>query len=107
MAADMLNGATPPAEWNSPSFNDGAWEVPTDFGSNGDAGNYWQQHMQRPVEEISNEAHWIWTSDGTGHNDDFCRLVSNHKPQDCSTAAHRCKHTSNLRHILNLYQECL
>ena len=32
---------------------------------------------------------WIWTDDSTGHNDIYCRYVSDHQPINCKSAADR------------------
>ena len=35
------------------------------------------------------DAHWIWTSDGSGHDDIYCRLIKTHEPINCRPAADR------------------
>eukprot|EP01052_Picozoa_sp_SAG31_P009319 SAG31_NODE_487_length_14980_cov_9.526376_12_plen_150_part_00 len=88
-ASDSTNAATIPSSWKSATFDDSSWEVATSYGRNSDVDNYWQTHMGRAVDGVASDAHWIWTSDGTGHNDIFCRTVSAHVPQDCAVAARR------------------
>ena len=41
------------------------------------------------LSDVYMDAHWIWTSDNAGHDDIFCRLVSDHKPVNCKDAADR------------------
>ena len=99
IASDLQNGAPPPPEWMQPTFDDSAWQVATSYGRNGDSGNYWYTHMERPADEIGPGAQWIWTSDGSedpmhpgsAHNDVFCRYVSNHDAINCKAAADRYK----------------
>jgi hypothetical protein len=98
IASDLQNGAPPPPDWASPTFDDSTWQVATSYGQNDDSGNYWYTNMARPADEIGPGARWIWTTDGTvdpmhpgaGHDDVFCRFVSNHDVTNCQG-----KHTSN------------
>ena len=75
--------------WNAVDFDDGAWQPATEYGRNDDVANYWQTHMKRPVDEVSEDARWIWTEDAVTHDSVFCRYVSDHKPIDCGSAASR------------------
>ena len=96
-ASDLRNGAPPPPQWMQPDFDDSGWQVATSYGRNGDEGNYWFTHMQRPADEIGPGALWIWTSDGSedpmhpgsAHDDVFCRYVSRHEVVNCKAAADR------------------
>ena len=39
------------------------------------------------LSDVYMDAHRIWTSDNAGHDDIFCRLVSDLKPVNCKDAA--------------------
>eukprot|EP01050_Picozoa_sp_SAG11_P027518 SAG11_NODE_7003_length_1210_cov_1.990099_1_plen_153_part_10 len=91
----MVHAGAIPSDWKSATFDDSTWEIPTVYGRNSDPDNYWQQHMGRAVDGIAPNAQWIWTSDGTGHNDIFCRTTSNHQPKDCAAAANRYRFHEN------------
>jgi hypothetical protein len=43
-------------EWNAVDFDDGTWQPATEYGRNDDVANYWQTHMKRPVDEVSEDA---------------------------------------------------
>lgn len=96
-AANMPGGSAPPEAWNEPNFDDSTWEIATDFGPNG--ANPWgavksggvagHDPSSETEDGISMDAHWIWTSDGAGHDDIYCRLVKTHEPINCRPAAER------------------
>ena len=83
--------------WTGVSFDDSKWKFAQDAGVNGSPP--WRKH------EVSNDAHWIWGQEKTGHgiHKDFgykhgqrrmcCRYVSDHKPINCNAA--RVRYTSD------------
>jgi hypothetical protein len=42
-----------------------------------------------PLDEISADAQWIWTSNNVLHDEIYCRLVVSHNPVNCRPAADR------------------
>ena len=84
-AADMngniagANSISP--AWKSVAFDDSTWEIPGVLGS--EDVSPWGLH------DTYEAAKWIWTSDNEGHDDIFCRMVSDHKPVNCRDAADR------------------
>lgn len=78
----QFGDAGAPDGWKTADFDDSAWPDAGDVGDNGV--EPWGHRV-----DISGEAHWIWTQDSRGHDQIYCRYVSQHHHLDCPAAQAR------------------
>eukprot|EP01043_Picozoa_sp_COSAG02_P045634 COSAG02_NODE_4196_length_5640_cov_5.220770_1_plen_444_part_10 len=65
--------------WEMPGFDDSQWASANDLGPNGIA-------PWRFREGISEDAHWIWSSDPNAHDHIFCRHTQPNTEMNCPAA---------------------
>ena len=79
---EQFGNDDPPDGWTTIDFDDSTWNAAGDAGDNG--ADPWGFRQ-----DISQEAHWIWTADPNGHDHVYCRYKSTHVPLDCPAAQAR------------------
>ena len=65
--------------WEMPGFDDSQWAAAADLGPNGIA-------PWRHRDGISDNAHWIWSSDPNAHDHIFCRHTQPNTEMNCPAA---------------------
>ena len=65
--------------WEMPGFDDSEWPAASDLGPNGVA-------PWRHRDGISEDAHWIWSSDPNAHDHIFCRHTQPNTEMNCPAA---------------------